>query len=486
MPVEAQSGRLGGEALPMLLLSLRRGRFSGVLELRRADESRRFRLAEGRLLLADTSRPSASLSAHLGRSGRLDPDAERQLRRHAETRRKCEAEAALELRLLAPSELLAAVHEHLSRCLVEAFAWEDGGFTLTPGRREGAPAGVDPLALVQLGLETHWAPERLFASLGARAGRHARLRAPASRLATLLPRDASVARLLGSLDGSRTLAHCVHAAASPRALAAAWLLDAAGMLAYSETPRAVCEAPPEIEIAPAPAAASEPGPAGVGPAGAVPEVEDAGDAALRAELARLHTGLATLDHYALLGLPRDAAGPSVRHAYLRAARRLHPDALARAGLEDLKPIANEVFARLSLAHETLSDPARRREYDASLVEGRSDDAERLGRAETLYRKALVLVRAGRFADAVPLLEPCVALWPEEAAYHAELGWALFKQNPPRLPEARAALERAAGLDPRDAACLWRLGVVLGALGEEEPARAARARAERLDPDAARR
>jgi tetratricopeptide (TPR) repeat protein len=486
MAAPPQSGRLVAQTLPTLLLSLRRVRFSGALQLRRPGETLRFQLGAGRILLAESNRPSATLAAHLLRSGRLDPDAETQLRRHTEARRRREAEAALELRLLAPRELLAALHEHAGARLVDAFAWEDGEFALCPGRSEPGPPGLDPLPLIQRGLAAHWPAERLYAALGTRAGRAARLRVSASRLVTLFHCDAGVERLLASLDGTRSLAQCVHAAASPSALATAWLLDAAGVLAYREAPAPEDAGAPEIEIALEPRDPGEaPAAGGSGPArGAAPE--EAEDAGLRGELERLHAGPASPDHYALLGVARDASAMAVRHAYLRAAKRLHPDAVARAGMEELKALANEVFARLSLAHETLADPARRREYDASLAEGRSDDGERLLRAETLYRKAQVLVRAGRFAEAVPLLEPCVALWPEEAAYHAELGWALFKQNPPRLAGAREALERAAALDPRAALPLWRLGLVLAALGEEEGARAARARAERLDPEVARR
>jgi Flp pilus assembly protein TadD len=75
----------------------------------------------------------------------------------------------------------------------------------------------------------------------------------------------------------------------------------------------------------------------------------------------------------------------------------------------------------------------------------------------------------------------VTLWPEEATYHSELGWALFKQPKPALLAARGRLERALALAPRDARAHLRLGFVLAELGDEAGAARERAMAQRFDP-----
>merc|ERR1719487_3104820 len=66
--------------------------------------------------------------------------------------------------------------------------------------------------------------------------------------------------------------------------------------------------------------------------------------------------------YEILGLPKDCTETDVKKAYKRAAMKHHPD---RGGDEN-------VFKDISLAHEVLSDPERRRAYDrygeASLAE----------------------------------------------------------------------------------------------------------------------
>jgi curved DNA-binding protein CbpA len=62
-----------------------------------------------------------------------------------------------------------------------------------------------------------------------------------------------------------------------------------------------------------------------------------------------------LDPYALLGLPRDATTAQVRTAYRRLAKKAHPDVGGDA----------EVFDRIKLAHDVLTDEARRAKYDAT-------------------------------------------------------------------------------------------------------------------------
>jgi tetratricopeptide (TPR) repeat protein len=94
----------------------------------------------------------------------------------------------------------------------------------------------------------------------------------------------------------------------------------------------------------------------------------------------------------------------------------------------------------------------------------ADRGRNLDEAEELVRRAIAADRLDRRKSG--------ALEAENAAYIDSLGWVLFKQG--RLPEARAELERAAGM-PDGAAdpVVWdHLGDVLFRLGEKEKAKAA--------------
>jgi len=70
--------------------------------------------------------------------------------------------------------------------------------------------------------------------------------------------------------------------------------------------------------------------------------------------------LETPDHYATLGLPRKCSAEQIRVAYRLLAKQHHPDINPDA------PDAHERAQAINAAYETLSDPARRKEYDREL------------------------------------------------------------------------------------------------------------------------
>jgi len=62
------------------------------------------------------------------------------------------------------------------------------------------------------------------------------------------------------------------------------------------------------------------------------------------------------DLYELLGVPRDADADTIKRAYRRLARQLHPDV-------NPDPATQERFKEVSRAYEVLSDPQKRAAYD---------------------------------------------------------------------------------------------------------------------------
>jgi Ca-activated chloride channel homolog len=65
------------------------------------------------------------------------------------------------------------------------------------------------------------------------------------------------------------------------------------------------------------------------------------------------------DYYSLLGLRRDATQEDIKRAYFEAAQKLHPDRNTAAG-------ETELFLGVQQAYETLFNPKRRAQYDATL------------------------------------------------------------------------------------------------------------------------
>ena len=66
-----------------------------------------------------------------------------------------------------------------------------------------------------------------------------------------------------------------------------------------------------------------------------------------------------IDPYSVLGVHRRASRDDIRRAYLRLARRSHPD--VRGG----EPVAAERMRRINRAWELLSDPEARAAFDLS-------------------------------------------------------------------------------------------------------------------------
>jgi len=74
-----------------------------------------------------------------------------------------------------------------------------------------------------------------------------------------------------------------------------------------------------------------------------------------------------MDFYILLGLERGATVSDIKRAYKRLARRFHPD------INPGDRMAAAQFRQIAEAYETLSDPDRRRRYDAA--GGRTSDQD---------------------------------------------------------------------------------------------------------------
>ena len=70
-----------------------------------------------------------------------------------------------------------------------------------------------------------------------------------------------------------------------------------------------------------------------------------------------------MNYYVVLGVARTADAEAIRSAFRALARQYHPDAGSGSSAQKFREVVE--------AYETLSDPVRRRQYDASLRPVRS-------------------------------------------------------------------------------------------------------------------
>jgi tetratricopeptide (TPR) repeat protein len=189
---------------------------------------------------------------------------------------------------------------------------------------------------------------------------------------------------------------------------------------------------------------------------------------------------ARADHFALLGVPRDATIDTIRAAYVTLAYHLHPE--KRPELDpDATREAQRLFAQINVAYGVVGDPVRRAEYLESLRAESSSPPEpvRTGTAIERARAAAELAQRGRAAlrredlpAAIELLARAVELEPLDVDYAAHLAWARFCASDDKAgiaAEVRHALERALFRSLRPAAARFYLGRLERMLGRTREA-----------------
>jgi CheY-like chemotaxis protein/tetratricopeptide (TPR) repeat protein len=134
------------------------------------------------------------------------------------------------------------------------------------------------------------------------------------------------------------------------------------------------------------------------------------------------------------------------------------------------------------AGRVLTTPSERFDYDRSLSPQQETRLDPLG-AELAFGEAMQLLQAERFDDAQAKFEIAVGARPDQALYHAYLGWADFlAHGPAGAGDARDRLQHALALDPDLAPAHTMLGRIAAT---EDDARTVRRHLERsltLDPD----
>lgn len=184
------------------------------------------------------------------------------------------------------------------------------------------------------------------------------------------------------------------------------------------------------------------------------------------------------DYYAILGVEDDAAPEDIRKAYLKLAKKLHPDRFPDD--EQGKQAAQAEFRRVTQAHYVLGESERRTEYDqlrqlararmvlknaepgqaatspaASADQAAQSATAQQAAAENINRKwaAKHLTRADEYFrrrnyhEAEVAIKEAIRLVPSEPAYHNKLaeiylarGWRTYA-----MTEVQAVLK----LDPKD-------------------------------------
>jgi len=491
-PTSDAKGQLESISVPQLLTEAWRDRRSGGLRIRRGEDETLIHVTEGTPIGAESNRSDDDFALKLEDAGAITAGDRLKVEKFAAERDCSQATAVHSLGLLDAKLLYQALRDATRARICEVFDWRQGEYAWVPpgpdAKAKGKP--FDVLKLIQEELPATWGSERLFEALLPHSDSIVELTPSVRRVSEKLGATGPMARqVLDALNGSTSIGRILGTAAGdPLAASTLWILVTAGLVHTRTTARDAQEQTYDFEVM----VAGDP-PTGRGEApiadsadvpasGASPSRSNPSSEQLRAEIAALLANLDELTHYSALGIDEDANAAQIKKAYFKAAKKYHPDGLTRLELDDVRDQAAQVFARISEAFEILSNDAKRAAYDSNDVPTTEIDTARLAQAETSFRKGEILVKMGNFASALEYLEPAVELWPEEPAYQAELGWALFRQPSSDPSRAREHLEIASGQQPDDALSLFRLGLVLSSLGESDASEDCMVRARAIDPD----
>ncbi|WP_437735143.1 DnaJ domain-containing protein [Sorangium sp. So ce1335] len=163
-------------------------------------------------------------------------------------------------------------------------------------------------------------------------------------------------------------------------------------------------------------------------------------AARRADIEARAAAIDGESFFEMLGVAEDAPPERVQSAYFALAKLWHPDRTPPE-LQDVKPLVARVFARISEAYQTLSDPKRRAEYLQGPKEAAApaEDEEKIARAVDAaleFQKAEVLLKKNDLIGAEIRARRALAADPEQPEYMTLFAWiqAQRRGEPPALAE----------------------------------------------------
>ncbi|HEX7837682.1 MAG TPA: tetratricopeptide repeat protein [Kofleriaceae bacterium] len=194
------------------------------------------------------------------------------------------------------------------------------------------------------------------------------------------------------------------------------------------------------------------------------------DAAMARQLLTAeHQRIQNADHYAVLMVGRRADPGDIETAFAVRCALLDRDSPVirdprdRAKLDELRRV-------YEVARDTLLDQATRASYDRELAGGERLQAPPGVDTEFSFRIAEELMARGQWAQAVGHIQTVITRSPEEADYHAALGWAEWMAGGETAEAADAArphLNQALAINPDHAAAHDYKGRIDAALGSDD-------------------
>ncbi len=190
--------------IPEILVTIHRYKVPGVVECRRDDQVKRIYLDRGRIIFASTNQLSESLGDMLLAEGRITREQYDESVQRLRKTGKRHGVTMIEMRIIAPVDLFAAVQRQIRAIIWSLFEWTSGTATFTPGRDKNLEFVKIDLSVpeaVMLGMRRMPDARYVTARLGTKATLYARTDKPVEEVEL----GDEEQFLLDSVDGKRAL-----------------------------------------------------------------------------------------------------------------------------------------------------------------------------------------------------------------------------------------------------------------------------------------
>ena len=470
-------GSLAETPLPQVLRRIFLEGLKGTLSLGQGDETRHLFFEKGELRTATSSREGQRIGAFLKRRGWItDADLTWALDTVAKQGRARLGRILVEKGLVSRQVLETEMRRLVEEIVFSTFGWETGEF-----RFQSSSGVLDPDVAVTLstaailveGIRRLPENDVFLQRLGELQAIPILASDPMSRY-QYLPLTPQEAYLLSRIDGVLDLESLLKIGGASRGATAKTLyaLFSCGIVEWKKdgTPSKVAGGFEGLNV--------------------VVDAQPADEAPGHSELVKnTYRRIDWLTHYEILGVPSSATPEQISQAYFARSRLFHPDLRHREDLQQLERELTAVFERLKIAHEILSDPDRKREYDESLdtapvpvavAETSSDPEARKQLAAQSYRRAKQLIQQKDFHPAVEMLRTAIRFVPDNAEYRIALAQVELK-NSMWISKGLENLKEAARLEPRRVSYIRMAALALYEHGRNEEAEPFARRAVDLDP-----
>jgi CheY-like chemotaxis protein/curved DNA-binding protein CbpA len=466
-------GSLQRVPFPSLLHHLHGLRATGVLHLESGKKRKWIELRDGHSVAVRSNLLNECLGHYLMRTGRIQQAELDESRRRMQGGR-LQGEILVAMEILSEEEITAALRAQADEKLFEVFGWNDGTFRFEKGAalKRGNAIGVDrsPANLILHGVRERFSGERIQTFFHSHAD------------CAVAPGDSPYYRfqeielepdqqaLLQQLDGTRRVSEVLSGDSDHSLGRTLYALVATGLLTLRDgsIPGAQPEAPQR-----APRTASAP-----------PE----GDPEC-VSLAAMAERFSAQTYFEILGIRPEASAAEIQRAYVTLAEETHPDRYSGSS-EAVRKVAEEVFAHVTRAYETLGDPRRRGEYllDRRREEreaAKEEEGQRALEAANQFQRGEALLNSRAYEDALAHFGQALQLNPHEGDYHTHYGWTLHLCHPsdaPMIEEAMEHVRRGLKLASHGDRAYLYMGRLFRAIGKPAAAEKMFTRAVQIQPD----